>query len=238
MVDKRKSRGPAPKDREFFGPDQINMLRNGVGDLSWLLTRGYALPSALKLVGDRYCLRQRQRTAVMRASCGDPALAQRQTKRKDWSDLAGRDVVIDGYNLLITVESALSGGVILKCRDGCYRDLAAIHGTYRKIEQTLPGLELICGVLKNAGVGGVQVLYDQPVSNSGRLKVLTQELFEQKRLNWAARVCMNPDREMIASDRVVISSDSAVLDQCQAWANAAEQIFKEIEEPWIVDLSL
>jgi hypothetical protein len=29
------------------------------------------------------------------------------------------------------VEAALAGGVILACRDGAYRDMASIHGTWR-----------------------------------------------------------------------------------------------------------
>ena len=37
-----------------------------MSDLSWLLEKGYADRSALKLVGDRYRLRQRQRTADRR----------------------------------------------------------------------------------------------------------------------------------------------------------------------------
>ena len=46
-------------------------------DLSWLLGRGYAIVSAVKLVGDRWSLTERQRMAVRRAACSDEARAGR-----------------------------------------------------------------------------------------------------------------------------------------------------------------
>ncbi len=52
-------------------------LREAVADFSLLLTKGYAEKSALKLVGDRFSLTQRQRLAVMRSSCSDQ---QRQSR--------------------------------------------------------------------------------------------------------------------------------------------------------------
>jgi hypothetical protein len=35
------------------------------------------MPSALKIVGDRHALNQRQRTAIMRCACSDEARAAR-----------------------------------------------------------------------------------------------------------------------------------------------------------------
>jgi len=33
--------------------------------------------------------------------------------------------------------------VILAARDGAYRDMASMHGSYRKVAETLPALELL-----------------------------------------------------------------------------------------------
>ena len=55
-------------------------------------------------------------------------------------DVANRELWIDGYNALTTIESALSGSVILRARDGCYRDMASMHGTYRKVQETVPAI--------------------------------------------------------------------------------------------------
>ena len=44
---------------------------------------------------------------------------------------------------MTTVEAALGGGVVLGCRDRTFRDIAGVHGTYRKVAETMPALELI-----------------------------------------------------------------------------------------------
>ncbi|MGZ3397481.1 MAG: DUF434 domain-containing protein, partial [Isosphaeraceae bacterium] len=66
MPDARTHRGPDPRDGEAFGPSAVPALRGAVSDLSWLLGRGYAIVSAVKLVGDRWSLTERQRLAVRR----------------------------------------------------------------------------------------------------------------------------------------------------------------------------
>ena len=48
--------GPTLRDDEAFGPSAVPALRGAVADLSWLLERGYATVSAVKLVGDRWSL--------------------------------------------------------------------------------------------------------------------------------------------------------------------------------------
>src|SRR5437763_1300671 len=65
VPDTRSHRGPDPRDGLAFDPSAWPALRAAVADLSWLLERGYAPTSALKLVGDRWSLTERQRAAVV-----------------------------------------------------------------------------------------------------------------------------------------------------------------------------
>jgi hypothetical protein len=53
VPDKRHHRGPHPDDGRLFAPDMLAQLQSVVSDLSWLLSRGYAATSAIKIVGDR-----------------------------------------------------------------------------------------------------------------------------------------------------------------------------------------
>jgi len=129
MSDERKHRGPHPQDAELFAAERLPALRAAVSDLAWLLSRGYASPSAQKIVGDRYGLDARQRTAVMRSSCTDAARADRRSRELAIDQLRGRRLLIDGYNVLTTIEAAMAGGVIIVGRDGAWRDLASMHGT-------------------------------------------------------------------------------------------------------------
>jgi hypothetical protein len=238
MPDKRSHRGPHPADEKLFAPAAISDLRSALADYSLLLTKGYAEKSALKLVGDKFSLTQRQRLAVMRSACSDQQLAFRSKRRVELKDIANQPIAIDGYNVLITVEAAMSGGVIFKGRDGCFRDLASIHGTYRKVAETIPAVELIGRFLKEIDAGKVLWLLDSPVSNSGRLKTLIGELADKNNWNWEIQLLLSPDAELIKTNQIVASSDSVILDGCRKWTNlAAEIITRKIPSTTIIDLS-
>ncbi|MHC4791500.1 MAG: DUF434 domain-containing protein [Planctomycetota bacterium] len=238
MPDKRSHRGPHPADAKLFGPAAINDLRSAIADFSLLLTKGYADKSALKLVGDKFSLTQRQRLAIMRSACSDQHLNLRNQHRIEIENLANKPITIDGYNVLITIEAAMSGGVIFKGRDGCFRDLASIHGTYRKVTETIPAVRLIGKFLEEIGITDCIWLLDSPVSNSGRLKTLIGELAQKIGWNWQVELLTSPDTKLIKSDRIVASSDSIVLDGCKRWVNLARAIIeKKIANAKVIDLS-
>ena len=245
MPDTRKHRGKHPDDDKLFSPAQAPTLQSATADLAMLLTRGYAQKSALKLVGDRYDLTVRQRTAVWRSSCSDHALAHRRSTQIATEKIRGSQLGIDGYNLLITVESALSGGLVMIGRDGCYRDLASIHGTYRKVTETEPALHIIFDHLDRLAPSRIDWYLDRPVSNSGRLKALMAELLERRAGSadhsvttvWNIELVNNPDQGLIEYDGIIASSDSLVLDNCKQWsALATEIIDQQIRNAWTIDL--
>src|SRR5437764_11758057 len=113
MPDRRTHRGPHPDDERLFGPEIVPRLVSATNDVCWLLSHGYAAPSSLKLAGDRYELEQRQRTAVSRCACSDSAKAHRAARQIPIGSLTGQTLLIDGYNVLTTVEAALASGFIL-----------------------------------------------------------------------------------------------------------------------------
>jgi hypothetical protein len=238
MPDKRMHRGPHPADAKLFAANAISDLRLAIADFSLLLTKGYAEKSALKLVGDKFSLTERQRMAIMRSACSDQQLTSRKESEIKTANLAGQSIAIDGYNVLITVEAAMSDAVVFKGRDGCLRDLASIHGTYRKVTETIPALKLIGRFLKEINAAKTLWLLDSPVSNSGRLKTLIGELARENNWNWDVRLLLSPDHELINTDLIVAGSDSVVLDRCKRWVNLAAEIVKQkLPTVRVIDLS-
>jgi hypothetical protein len=196
--------------------------------MSLLLTRGYADKSTLKLVGDRYTLTKRQRLALMRTACSDPQRQQRQSKCVTPDAAAGRPLLLDGYNVLIAIEAALGRAPVFIARDGCIRDLAGLHGTYRKVTETLPAIEAIAETLNHINPSHVTWLLDKPVSNSGRLKKIITDYAAKNDLNWNVNLVPSPDRLLIDSDDIIATSDSAVLDNCNQWLNLSRIIIENL----------
>jgi hypothetical protein len=240
VPDKRKHRGPNPQDRRLFGESALPSLREAVAHLSWLLTRGYAGKSALALVGNRFELAQRQRMAVARAACSDADLQCRQNNQispDQFSRLSNAELLIDGYNLITTVEVALAGGVILDCRDGCFRDIAGLHGTWRKVAETSPALALAADVLKDFPISSCLWYLDRPVSNSGRLKALILQFAAERGVPWRVELAYNPDEVLAQSENLIATSDSIILNRCRRWFNLARHVIEHsIPGAWIIPL--
>ena len=235
--DRRRHRGAHPEDARLFEGARLASLRVAVSELSWLLSRGYQTKSALKLVGDRHSLRERQRLAVSRAACPEENCARRRASLVD--EVKGEGLVVDGFNLVITLEAALSGGVLVLGRDGCLRDLSSVHGSYRTVEETERAIVLAGEALEPLAPGSVLWLLDSPVSNSGRLAARVREVASGRGWPWEVRAEFNPDREIVKSDRVAVTSDSNVLDGVERWLNLGRLIVqKYVGQAWVIDLNI
>lgn len=237
MPDRRRHRGAHPDDGRLFADEKVPALQQAVRDLSWLLSHGYAAPSAVKLVGDRYQLAERQRTAVLRCSCSDFSQQKRARTRKATDQLRDVALAIDGFNLLTTIEVALSSGILIRGRDGCLRDMASMHGTYRRVEETIPALTLIGEQLQETGVARAVWLLDRPVSNSGRLAGVIGDLATDEGWEWTTQLHNDPDTRLIdMTDHVVVSADSFVIENASRWADLASAIVAGMPETRIIDL--
>lgn len=230
-----RHRGPGPKDRELFREEMVGPLRSAVSDLSWLLSQGYAPDSSLKLVGDRYALDARQRLAVRRSSCSDQSRCRR-INHEVRGELGGQPLQIDGFNVLVTAEVALSGGLMLVGRDGCIRDLASVHGTWRRVEETERGLLLVGDVLESMGVGAVTWRLDRPVSNSGRLVEFMRGMGSSRGWPWFVELDFDPDAVLRGSDQVVATADGVILDAAQRWLNLGRRVVERVPDAWVIDL--
>jgi hypothetical protein len=238
MPDKRTHRGAHPEDAQLFAARHVDNLRSAVADYSLLLSKGYAPKSSLKLVGDRFSLTDRQRLAVMRCGCSDNQVDVRRSNEVDVWALVDKPIVIDGYNVLITTEAALSGAPIFRSRDDCFRDLASIHGSYRKVTETIPAIELVAKCLCDLRIESALWLFDSPVSNSGRLKTIIASLAEENGWPWEIELLPNPDVRLIETDMIAATSDSDVLDKCGKWTNLTGHIITSaIPDVQIIDLS-
>ncbi len=224
MPDRRKHRGPHPEDAELFDKRHWPNLQQATNDLSWLLSHDYSPVAALKLVGDRFSLTKRQRLAVMRSSCSDASLAGRREKEVPPSELAGQSIEIDGFNVLTTIEAAISGGMIIVGRDGCYRDIASVHGTFRLVNETQPALVLIGSCLCDLECLSVHWLLDSPVSNSGRLATSMREIAEKSGWHWSVELVTDADARLCTSNAIIATADSVVLDKCARWINLAKHV--------------
>lgn len=211
-------RGYIPKDERYFSREALEVMRTASRHICYLINNGYGLKQASTFVGDHFQLAERQRIALTRSVATDEQLAGRRAKEVPVRQLGGRNVWIDGFNTIITLEVMLSDSILLSCMDGAIRDLASLRGTYHIIPQTSEAIQLLFDVLRDAGVKSATILLDKPVSNSGRLKQLIDSVGASYRFALDARLEDAVDSKLYGLE-CVISSDSIVLDKCASWVN-------------------
>lgn len=236
--DNRQHRGAHPEDKRLFGAGQLLTLRRATSELSWLLSHGYKLKSSLKLVGDRHSLNERQRLAISRAACSDRSLEKRKASCLAIESIADQSLMIDGFNLIITMEAALGGGLLIRSRDGCIRDLSSVHGSYRSVLETERAICLIGEALERLKPKSAKWLLDRPISNSGRLAARIKELAVKHDWPWSVEVIFNPDVAIISAKEIAVSSDSSILDGVTRWINLNHYLVKQyLSDSWLVDFS-
>ena len=124
------------------------------------------------------------------------------------------------------------------CRDGCIRDLSSVHGSYRSVDETERAITLIGEAIETLQPMSVRWVLDRPISNSGRLAKRIRDAALRGQWDWTVEVVFNPDAEISAARRIVISSDSHVLDESVAWLNFSRLLIeKQLDQSWLIDLS-
>ena len=227
--------GPRPDDELLFSSEQLPALKMAADDLSFLRSRGYSSSAPLKLVGDRYGLNARQRVAILGASCSDAALSRRAASQTTAAQLRGQTLAIDGYNLLISLATATAGGVLIRGRDRAVRDLAGLHGAYRADEETPALLKHVGEILVGCGVDEVLWLLDSPIAFSGQLCQVIASVGRSEGWSWTARAVSDPDPVLKTVSDVVVTSDSAILDEASAWYDLTGACLKTLQDPWLLD---
>jgi len=219
-------RGYLTTDEKEFNSMSQTLLRKAQKDLLYLLEQGYPIKNASTFVGNHYLLSERQRLAVVRATTTNQIIELRQNKQiKD--ETICKKFVLDGLNIIITLEVALSEGTLLRCMDGTIRDLAGLRGTYRLIDKTDTAILLIGDKLKQWKCEEAIFYLDAPVSNTGRLKMRIFELLGGYPYQTKVELVNNPDA-ILEKMNCVITSDAIILNKCLGWLNMTEVIIKEI----------
>lgn len=236
MSNHPQHRGAHPEDARLFGPHALAKLRLACQEAAWLRGRDYPIDVAVRIVGEHHQLTARQRIAVRRAVCSEAERSLRQSKTISFLHAGEKPWEIDGFNLMITLEVALSGGVLLRGGDGTVRDIAGLRGSYRPVQESESALALLGSSLAAHRVPSARLWLDAPVSNSGRLRALIVERAAAWPCPVSVELVKNVD-EVLAAESYVVSSDSVVIERCASWLNLAAWIIAEyMPKAWILDL--
>ncbi|MCD1118634.1 DUF434 domain-containing protein [Chryseobacterium turcicum] len=214
-------------DTLFSSQKQIDKLKLAIQDMHYLLSRNYAEKASSELVGNHYRLKARQIQALRGASASENQIQNRKNKELQIIDLKDKTVYLDGFNVLILLESLLSEAYVFEGSDGCFRDLSGVHGTYKRVNQTQKVIELIALFFYKSQAEQLVWIFDKPVSNSGRIKEIILDFAKENNLNWNVELEFNPDKFLVENTEIIVSSDAWILDYCKNWFNLVKYLIRE-----------
>ncbi|VVB62947.1 Uncharacterised protein [uncultured archaeon] len=176
------------------------------------MDRGYPKESAIRFVSDHHRLLEEQRFMLTRVVFASDTAEKRRDRILPLEALHGRALFIDGYNVLISVESLLGGKPVYLCDDGFLRDIQGIFRSYRPSDLTAPALDAIFDLLARACPAVTEVLLDQQISMSGRLAVMTRMAMAEHDVPGMVRTAQDVDRQLKKMKGVIATGDGAILD--------------------------
>lgn len=235
-MSKSVKRGYVADDKRQFGERSTEILRKAAEEVRYLLDRGYPVKPSTVFVGNHYQLSERQRLSLARGVSSKKDILERERKRvRTEEGEQVKEVSIDGFNTIITLEVMLSGSPVFLCNDGTVRDLAGLRGTYSVIDKTETAVKLLLAKLDEMNVEKTRICLDKPVSNSGRLKTLICETAENFKTKIEVEIIDDVDRILYGCENV-ISSDAIILNECKSWINLIPMLMKEIPGKWLIDV--
>lgn len=204
---------PAKNRSNNFPLLESKDLQKPAEDFRYLLNRGYPRKAALELVGNRYQLTSDQRHLLHRGVFSSADSEARQKKRIPIVRIRNRDLAIDGYNVVITIEAGISGRPLVLADDNFVRDISGLSGSFKKTEITEEAIQLIVNVLKKRRPRKTLFLFDAPISMSGKLAQEVRDLLKKENLLGDALAVKVPENILIGFSGIVATSDTAIIDQ-------------------------
>jgi hypothetical protein len=188
-------------------------------------------------VGDKYQLSKEERLILYRGFFGDSTIEKHKRKLLSPSEIRGERIAIDGYNVLITVESMLSDRPLLLCKDGVIRDISGIYGKHKFTKTTRKAIELILAFLKRYKPSEVCFFFDAQVSKSGELAALIRKSLKEAGIIGDAKAVKQADSEALRYSDIVATSDSVSIDYARKVIDIAGEIVGKIAPKSLINLT-
>jgi len=182
-------------------------------DLKYLLDRGYRRTTALNLVVNRYNLSQKQRNLLLRYVFPEKEIRDHRKRLCPPSRLRGKKVVVDGYNVLVTVEAVLEGKDTVLGMDGILRDVKGIFSKYRFRKESRIAIDKILKKLKDYEPSFVLFIFDSQISRSGELAAFVRERLREHKLKGKAETSPHADGDIKKLNWITLTSDSVIIEK-------------------------
>jgi hypothetical protein len=198
-------------------------------DIRYLLDKGYPKGSAVRFVSDHYGLEKSRRYILSRNVLAPEIASARRMKSVPCSKIRERHILIDGYNVLITIESYLKGEDMWIGDDGFIRDNRGVFRSHVNDSATLRSVELMLFVLRRSAVGDTTVLLDEQMSMSRQLAQVIRQKMAEAGVNGRVLTSASTDHDLklARGNTIVATADGVIIDAVELIVDIPDCVIKE-----------
>ena len=207
----------------LYGSHMREKLLKPARDIRRILLWGYPKFATIRFVADHFQLNVEERHILTRIIVPPERIASRISKKVAFIDTRYKDILLDGYNVLLSVDSLLRKKPIWLCDDGYVRDTRCYFSKAKQVEDLEKSLDLVIKFLCEAHPKSVIFLLDAQISRSGELAGFIRYKMEEHGIPGEARISKTTDFELKAyedkayeegqkNNLVVATSDGIVID--------------------------
>jgi hypothetical protein len=218
---------------DLLNTDEFN---RAVADYFYLINRKYPEKSALKIVGDHYQLRSEFRTLLYRGIC---SVKQAQNRSQRLVQSLPDYLIVDGYNVLLTLLNYRLGRFVFISTDNLCRDAGSLFGKIKKESLLMDCAALLIDYLRAYRSISVIIYLDSPVSHSQDHAQLLNQLLLKNNINGKVELVHSADFSIKHHmDGTIATSDSALIDSCSnPIIDIPHQIIEQKYEAKLFDIS-
>ena len=210
---------------DFSGPDPKERLLKPARDIRSILRWGYSKFATIRFVAEHSQLSAGERHILTRVIMPPEKVVSRINKKIACDSISNRDILLDGYNVLLSVDSLLKNEPMWFCDDGYIRDTRYYFSKESQAEGIERSLDSVLEFLSGTTPKSVTFLLDSQISRSGELAGFIRRKLEERKIQGGARTSKtvdfdlkteggDPEKKLIVatSDGIIIDSVLQVLD--------------------------
>jgi len=187
-------------------------------DIRYLIDRKYPKKSVITYVSNHYGLTKDERYILTRITCEKNISNDRKRKLVPIQGIEDRTLLIDGYNVLITIESMILGYPVFLCDDGMLKDARSLFHKYKINPTTKKALSMIETITSMYDPKKTIIIFDSQISRSGDLSKMTRDIFDEN--NCLVFTSKDTDKELIKNSKkskkaVTATSDGVIIDNVE-----------------------
>jgi hypothetical protein len=200
------------------GFDLKEKLLKPAQDIRSILRWGYPKFATIRFVAEHSQLSVEERHILTRVIMPPEKVISRIRKKIACDDISNRDLLLDGYNVLLSVDSLMKKEPMWFCDDGYIRDTRYYFSKTSQAEDIEEAIDSVLEFLFEASPKSATFLLDSQISRSGELAGLIRRRLEKYGIRGEARTSKTVDFDLkteggnIEKNLIIATSDGIVID--------------------------